>query len=1338
MMKKIICIILSVMLLGVVFAAAASAAAPEVKIHTTIAYQKEKQLSHTNTGSYPVYESTYKYLVIERVMSLNECATVEKTASGWVVTFVKQGNAKILIDYHNRETYSKYNTEEQVVYNNYDKSTETKTKYEDYKVLSLADSYKVPDGYVGVYKDGHEYIDFASQEVINAKFGNSTLVRYANLHDFFGFSYTFENNVFNVTLDNFTGHALYFRCPKKDTTVMIHLKGTSSLDGTMMVFNKEVTFSAIAATGAKSVIWIDAGEKGATLNVKMEAVQGKHDSGSYTRYVPFYAWGGTEIVSTTQNHRPIVNVNLTTDAVVGDRAVNLALGDLSLADADFNYTYKTTRALKNYSGVTGKLFLNEDTIFTGTLNNTQISGNADEYLFPRITYASNFTGGAYFECRGGKLISSSKNEVFIPNNLLKYETTAEGVQYRAVTSSNDDLLTRVDLSYIAPAFPEVRVNNAMPKLMEGVGFKAGLTWTDESNQNADYVDKGHTYRARAAFVPTKGYYLYLRDLMPSELAKVKPACASGVYNVPLPNTNTTYFDVLNFQLYQIKNGSPTITIQPKSVYADPGETIYFNVSVINSNPAPDGIEWHSVTDVKVLGVTIPWDTKLSDSSVYSGTSTASLKVNVNSNLYKVKYYYCKVNGTGWESVKSSRVTITQPKRITRISLGGEQDPLPGRTPDSSYAYGRDWDNVFYSDFYKEDVAPSLDTNSYTSSSNSPAAKLDYSSASSTTDGCFWYKGESNFSHAPARMPLSEKFVLGGTYTYRFRVLAKTGYKFSDDVAFTHDNGDNMEAQAHKVSDTEYLVDFTYKNIKRRFPLAGDTLIFRDVPVLYENAGFQETATVQEGAVYTLYAQEGWLESPDSTSTVQPQYGGTYYIHYTVVAKEGNVFDPNTGSGYSSTCYSAEDGTSLSIDKSVYKVSDKSNTTLEVYLGFKCNQRRVKDLTLKGLKVPCVGDKLGTTAGVDPDSVTVTAVKYYDASFTELSSTYVPKAKDMLTVSVYVKAKDGVSFAPDATMTWTVAGNKLSANAKKDAGMTNSERRFDFNVSAHEHEWINAENVTYLKETATCTHGTIYYQSCAFCEAQGSKTFEMNDKMPHATAKTAAKAATCTVNGNIEYYTCSTCGKLFKDAAGKNEIKAADTVIKAGHKLTKTAAKAATCTANGNITYYTCSVCKKLFKDDKGTTAITAADTVIKAIGHKYGAWTKLNDTQHQRVCSNDKNHVEKANHTWDAGKVTTAPTAAADGVKTYTCTVCNATKTEKIPKLGYLIGDVDGNGKVESADARYALRAAVGLDDTAHGLDFSSKTNRCFLAADVTKDGKIGPDDARLILRASVGLEILS
>ena len=64
-------------------------------------------------------------------------------------------------------------------------------------------------------------------------------------------------------------------------------------------------------------------------------------------------------------------------------------------------------------------------------------------------------------------------------------------------------------------------------------------------------------------------------------------------------------------------------------------------------------------------------------------------------------------------------------------------------------------------------------------------------------------------------------------------------------------------------------------------------------------------------------------------------------------------------------------------------------------------------------------------------------------------------------------------------------------------------------------------------------------------------------------------------------------------------------------------------------------------------------------------------------------------------------------------------------------GDVDGDGKVTSADARLALRASVGLEKY-------KKDSAPYIAADVTEDGNITPEDARYILRASVKLEDLS
>lgn len=71
--------------------------------------------------------------------------------------------------------------------------------------------------------------------------------------------------------------------------------------------------------------------------------------------------------------------------------------------------------------------------------------------------------------------------------------------------------------------------------------------------------------------------------------------------------------------------------------------------------------------------------------------------------------------------------------------------------------------------------------------------------------------------------------------------------------------------------------------------------------------------------------------------------------------------------------------------------------------------------------------------------------------------------------------------------------------------------------------------------------------------------------------------------------------------------------------------------------------------------------------------------------------------------------------------------TEEMQALKRVMGDLDGDGVVTSADARLALRAAVGLE---------LLTDEQKKAADMDGDGEITSADARLILRKAVGLEV--
>lgn len=137
---------------------------------------------------------------------------------------------------------------------------------------------------------------------------------------------------------------------------------------------------------------------------------------------------------------------------------------------------------------------------------------------------------------------------------------------------------------------------------------------------------------------------------------------------------------------------------------------------------------------------------------------------------------------------------------------------------------------------------------------------------------------------------------------------------------------------------------------------------------------------------------------------------------------------------------------------------------------------------------------------------------------------------------------------------------------------------------------NGEFSKHTGGTATCT-------AKAVCETCDQSYGELG---AHKLTKTDAKAATCTEAGNEAYWTCSGCGKYFSDENGINEIEKDSWVLKTlGHDMTKTDAKEATCTEDGNNEYYTCSRCGGVFKDEAGTQATTVVTETLKKLGHDW-------------------------------------------------------------------------------------------------------------------------------------------
>ena len=223
-----------------------------------------------------------------------------------------------------------------------------------------------------------------------------------------------------------------------------------------------------------------------------------------------------------------------------------------------------------------------------------------------------------------------------------------------------------------------------------------------------------------------------------------------------------------------------------------------------------------------------------------------------------------------------------------------------------------------------------------------------------------------------------------------------------------------------------------------------------------------------------------------------------------------------------------------------------------------------------------------------------------------------------------------------------------------------------------------------EKDSTCTETGTQKHTCAACDYSETGVI---DKKAHTPEHHDRVEPTCTATGSIEYWQCSVCSKKFSNADCTVEVTDSEiTLEKVSHKLTKTEAKAPTCTKAGNIEYWTCSVCKKLFSDAEGKTEITAQETVIAATGHTPSeAWTN-DGTDHWHVCTTCNAVLDKAEHS--GGTATCSSKAVCDVCKaeygTTTahtfiskhdntqhwkeCSICGAIDSEN-PKTNHTFGE---------------------------------------------------------------------
>ena len=277
----------------------------------------------------------------------------------------------------------------------------------------------------------------------------------------------------------------------------------------------------------------------------------------------------------------------------------------------------------------------------------------------------------------------------------------------------------------------------------------------------------------------------------------------------------------------------------------------------------------------------------------------------------------------------------------------------------------------------------------------------------------------------------------------------------------------------------------------------------------------------------------------------------------------------------------------------------------------------------------------------------------------------------------------------------------------------------------DHTWDNGKVTT----EATCEHTGVRTYTCSVC---GETKEEETPKTDHTYDDgTVTKKPTCIETG-IKTYTCTVCQKTKteeipatghqhteirdeKEATctetgytGDTYCKDCGTKLSSGEVISKKAhdyevkdRQKPTCTTDG----YVLSVCKAC--GDEKQEVLPATGHQHTEIRNKKEATCKAEGYTGDMYCkdcgeklSDGKTIAKTTEHTWDAGKVTKAATCTEKGVKTYTCTVCGATKTEEIAATGHQHTEV--RNKVEATCTKEGYSGDVYCTDC--GTKLSSGT----------------------------------
>ncbi len=162
------------------------------------------------------------------------------------------------------------------------------------------------------------------------------------------------------------------------------------------------------------------------------------------------------------------------------------------------------------------------------------------------------------------------------------------------------------------------------------------------------------------------------------------------------------------------------------------------------------------------------------------------------------------------------------------------------------------------------------------------------------------------------------------------------------------------------------------------------------------------------------------------------------------------------------------------------------------------------------------------------------------------------------------------------------------------------------------EWIE-------DRPASCTQKAKHHRDCENC-SQKIEEEEYGDLEDHVESSVIVdEEATCTEDGK-GHTECVNCHTPMREDIP---------ISKLSHDMTPYGENSATCTEDGNHQYYHCENCQKNFSDYDGEYEMSQEDIVIEALGHKFDNDGKYHtsDEKHWHYCTRCYENVDEEAHT---------------------------------------------------------------------------------------------------------------